>query len=95
MNATNYVIQEKIISQATSYVAAAVGTGIERAVDAMGISYRWWILATTASTLDSTLTAGTGTMDTAAAVGTSNRRAIDAVGNAIDVVETSSIRRIR
>jgi hypothetical protein len=95
MDATNYVIQEKIISQATSYVAAVVGTGIERAVDAVGISYRWWILATAASTLDSTLTAGTGTIDTAATMGTSNRRAIDAVGNVTDVVGTSSIRRIR
>jgi hypothetical protein len=95
MDATNYVIQEKIISQATSYVATVVGIGIERAVDAVGISYRWWILATAASTLDSTLTAGTGTIDTAATMGTSNRRAIDAVGNVTDVVGTSSIRRIR
>jgi hypothetical protein len=70
-------------------MAAAMGIGIGRAVDAVGTSY-WWILAAAVtSTLDSTLVAKSGTMDIAAAVGTSNRRAIDAVGNIVDVVGTS------
>jgi hypothetical protein len=76
-------------------VAAAVGTGIGRAVDAMGTSYRWWILAAAALTLDSTLVAGSGIMDVATALGTSSRRAANAVGNDVDVVRTSSSRRAR
>jgi hypothetical protein len=76
-------------------VAAAVGTGIGRAVDAMGASYKWWILSAAASILDSTLATGSGTMDTATALGTSSRRAVDAVGNVADVVRTSSSRRVR
>jgi hypothetical protein len=52
-------------------VAATMGTGIGRAVDAMGTSYRWWILVAAASTLDSTLAAGSGTMDVATTLGTS------------------------
>jgi hypothetical protein len=42
------------------------------AVDAVGTSYRWWILVTTTSTLDSTLAARYGTMDVVAAMGTSS-----------------------
>jgi hypothetical protein len=76
-------------------VAAAVGTGIGRAVDATGTSYRWWILAVAASTLDSTLTAGSGTMDTTTALRTSSRRVVDAAGNVADVVRTSNSRRVR
>jgi hypothetical protein len=76
-------------------VAVAMGTGIRRVVDAMGASYRWWILAAAASILDSTLATGSGTMDAATALGTSSRRAIDAVGNVADVVRTSSSRRVR
>jgi hypothetical protein len=76
-------------------VAVAVGTGIGRVVDAVGTSYRWWILAATASTLDSTLTAGSGTMDAATALGTSSRRVVDAAGNVADVVRISSRRRVR
>jgi hypothetical protein len=76
-------------------VAAAVGTVIGRSVDAVGTSYRWWILAATASTLDSTLAAGSGTMDAATALGTSCRRAVDAVVNIADVVWISSNRRVR
>jgi hypothetical protein len=76
-------------------VAAAMGTGIGRAVDALGTSYRWWILAATASTLDSTLAAGSGTMDATTALGTSSMRPVDAAGNVIDVVRTSSSRRVR
>jgi hypothetical protein len=72
-----------------------VGTGIGRAVDAVGTSYRWWILATTASTLDSTLVAGSGTMEAATTLGTSSRRVVDAAGNIIDVVWTYSSRRVR
>jgi hypothetical protein len=81
--------------RATSHVAAAVGTGIRRAVDAVGTSYRWWILAAAASTLDSTLAAGSGIMDVATALGTSSRRAANAAGNVVDVVRTSSNRRVR
>jgi hypothetical protein len=76
-------------------VAAAVGTGIRRAVDAVGTSYMWWILAVAVSTLDSTLAAGSWTMDVATALGTSSRRPIDAAGNVVDVVRTFSSRRVR
>jgi hypothetical protein len=76
-------------------VAAAMGTGIGRAVDAVGTSYRWWILAAATSTLDSTLAAGSRTMDAATALGTSSRRVVDAVRNVADVVWTSSSRRVR
>jgi hypothetical protein len=72
-----------------------MGIGIGRAVDSMGTSYRWWILAAATSTMDSTLVAGSGTMDVAAALGTSSRRAVDAAGNAADAVGTSSSRRVR
>jgi hypothetical protein len=63
--------------------------------DTWGTSYRWWILATTASTLDSTLAVRSGTMDAAAALGTSSRRHVDAAGNVANVVRTSSSRRVR
>jgi hypothetical protein len=76
-------------------VATAVGTGIGRAVDAMGTSYRWWILAAATSTLDSTLVAGSGIMDATTALGTSSRRAVDAMGNVADVVQASSSRWVR
>jgi hypothetical protein len=76
-------------------VAAAVGTGIGRAIDVVGTSYRWWILAVAASTLDSTLAVGSGTMDAATALGTSGRRAVNVAGNIADVVRTSSSRRVR
>jgi hypothetical protein len=66
-------------------VATAVGTGMERVVAPVGTSYRWWILAA-ASTLDSTLATGSGTMDVATALGTSSRRAIDAAGNVTDLM---------
>jgi hypothetical protein len=72
-----------------------VGTGIGRAVGAVGTSYRWWILATATSTLDSTLAVGSGTMDVATALGTSSRRVVDVAGNVADVVWTSSSRRVR
>jgi hypothetical protein len=74
-------------------VATTLGTGIGRAVDAVGTSYRCWILAA-ASTLDSTLVARSGTMDVATAMGTSNRRTVNAVGNVVDAVGTSSSRRV-
>jgi uncharacterized membrane protein YbhN (UPF0104 family) len=67
-------------------VAVTVGTGIGRAVDAVGTSYRWWILAAAASTLDSTLAVGSRTMDIARALGTSSRRAVNAAGNVAIVV---------
>jgi hypothetical protein len=67
-------------------VAAAVGTGMERVVAPVGTSYRWWILAAAASTLDSTLATGFGTMDVATALGTSSRRAVDAAGNVTNVM---------
>jgi uncharacterized membrane protein YbhN (UPF0104 family) len=67
-------------------VAVTVGTGIGRAVDAVGTSYRWWILAAAASTLDSTLAVGSRTMDIARALGTSSRRAVNATGNVAIVV---------
>jgi hypothetical protein len=76
-------------------VAAAVGTGIRRAIDAVGTSYMWWILAVAASTLDSTLAVGSGTMDAATALETSSRRPVDAAGNVVDVVRTFSSRRVR
>jgi hypothetical protein len=76
-------------------VATTMGTSIRRAVDAVGTSYRWWILAATALTLDSTLAAGSGTMDATTALGTSSRRAVDAARNVADVVRTSSSRRVR
>jgi hypothetical protein len=75
-------------------MAAAMGIGIGRAVDAVGTSSRCWILAATASILDTTLAAGPGTMDTANAMGTSSRRPTDVVGNAVDAVGTSR-RRVR
>jgi hypothetical protein len=75
-------------------VAAAVGTGIRRAVDAVGTSYMWWILAVAVST-HSTLVAGSWTMDAATALGTSSRRPVDAAGNVVDVVRTFSSRRVR
>jgi hypothetical protein len=76
-------------------VVVAVGTGIGRAVDAVGTSYRGWMLATASSTLDSTLAAGSETMDIATTLGASSRRAVDAAGNVADVVWTSSSRRVR
>jgi hypothetical protein len=76
-------------------VAAAMGTGIGRAVDAVGTSYRWWILAAATSTLDSTLAVMSGTMDVATALGTSSRRTVDAAGNVTNVVRASSSRRVR
>jgi hypothetical protein len=76
-------------------VTIVVGTGIGRVVDTVGTSYRWWILAAVASTLDSTLVARSGTMDVATALGTSSRRAIDAAENVTDAVRTSSNRRVR
>jgi hypothetical protein len=75
-------------------MAVAVGTSIGRAIDAVGTFSRYWILVVAASTLDSTLPAGFGAMDTADIVGTSSRRATDAVGNVADVVGISS-RRVR
>jgi hypothetical protein len=82
-------------SRATSHVAATVGTSIGRAIDVVGTSYRWWILAAAASTLNSILAARSGTMDAATALGTSSRRVVDAAGNVADVVRTSSNRRVR
>jgi hypothetical protein len=75
-------------------MAVVVGTGIRRAIDAVGTSSRCWILATTALTLHTSLTPGSGTMDAANAMGTSSRRPADAVGNAVDAVRTSD-RRVR
>jgi hypothetical protein len=80
--------------RATSYMAAAMGTDIERVIDAMGTSSRCWILAATSSTLHTNLAPGSGTMDAANALGTSSRRPADAVGNAVDAVRTSA-RRVR
>jgi hypothetical protein len=71
-----------------------MGTGIGKAIDVMGASSRCWLLAATASTLDTTVVARSRTMDTANAVGTSSRRPAIAVGNASDAVGTSS-RRVR
>jgi hypothetical protein len=76
-------------------VANAVGTGIGRAIDVVGTSYRWWILAAAASTLDSTLAARSGTMDAVTSLGTSSRRAVNAVGNSADVMRASSSKRVR
>jgi hypothetical protein len=59
-----------------------------------GTSSRCGILAATASTLDSTLAAGFGTMYVADTVGASSRRAANAVWNTVDAVGTSS-RRVR
>jgi hypothetical protein len=73
-------------------MAAAMGTGIRRAVDAVGTSSRCWILAATASTLHTSLAPGSGIMDATNAVGTSSRRPTDAVGNAVDAVGTSGRR---
>jgi hypothetical protein len=50
-------------------VSIAVGIGIGRAVDAVGTSYMWWILAAAASTLDSILAVGSETMDVATTLG--------------------------
>jgi hypothetical protein len=76
-------------------MATVMGTSIGRAVDSMGTSYSWWILAAAASTLDSTLAAGSGTMDAATALGTSSRRAVNVTRNVADVMQTSSSRRVR
>jgi hypothetical protein len=73
-------------------MAAAMGTGIRRAVDAVGASSRCWILAATASTLHTSLAPGSGIMDATNAMGTSSRRPTDAVGNAVDAVGTSGRR---
>jgi hypothetical protein len=73
-------------------MATAMGTGIGRAIDVVGTSSRCWILATTASTLHTTLAPGSGTMDVANAMGTSSRMPADAVGNAVDAVWTSGKR---
>jgi hypothetical protein len=67
---------------------------IRRAVDAVGTSSRCWILAATTSTLHTSLTPGSGTMDAANVVGTSSRRPADAVGNAVNAMWTSG-RRVR
>jgi hypothetical protein len=75
-------------------MATAIGTGIGRAVDAMGTSSRCWILSATASTLETSLTPGSGTLDAANAMGTSSRRPAVAVGNAVDAVRTSD-KRVR
>jgi hypothetical protein len=75
-------------------MAAAMGTGIGRAVDAVGTSSRCWILATTASTLHTSLASGSGTMDATNVVRTSSRRPNDAMGNVVDAVQTSG-RRVR
>jgi hypothetical protein len=73
-------------------MAATMGAGIGRAVDAVATSSRCWILAVAASTLDTTLAARSGTMDTVNGMRTSSKRPIDAVGNTIDAVGTSSRR---
>jgi hypothetical protein len=75
--------------------SCAVGTSIGRVLDAVGTSYRWWILVAAASTLDSTLAVGSRIMNVTTTVGTSSKRVVDATGNAIDVVGTSSSRRVR
>jgi hypothetical protein len=66
-----------------------MGTGIGRAIDAVRTSSRCWILTATASTLNTSLTPGSGTLDAFNVMGTSSRRPADAVGNAIDAVRTS------
>jgi hypothetical protein len=60
-------------------MAAAVGIGIGRAIDAVGTSSKCWILAATASTLHTSLAPGSRTMDATNAMGTSSRRPVDAV----------------
>jgi hypothetical protein len=62
-------------------MAAAVGVGVGRAVDAVGTSSRCWILAVTASTLHTSLAPRSRTMDAA-----------NAVGNTVDTVRTSGRR---
>jgi hypothetical protein len=71
-----------------------MGTDIRRAIDAVGTSSRCWILAATASTLDTSLAPGSGTLDATNAMGTSSRRPVDAVGSAVDAVRTFG-RRVR
>jgi hypothetical protein len=71
-----------------------MGTGIGRSVDAVGTSSMCWILAATASTLDTSLAPGSGTLDAANAMGTSSRKPVDAVGNIVDAMRTSG-RRVR
>jgi hypothetical protein len=71
-----------------------MGTGIGRAVDAVGTSSMCWILVATASTLDTSLTPRSRTLDATNAMGTSSRRPVDAVGNAVDAVRASG-RRVR
>jgi hypothetical protein len=73
-------------------VAAAVGIGIGRVIDVVRTSSRCWILATAASTLDTTLSARSGTMDADNAIRTSSRWPANAMGNAVDLVGTSSRR---
>jgi hypothetical protein len=68
-------------------VAAAMGIGIGRAIDAVGTSSRGW-------TLDTSLAPRSGTLDAANAVGISSRRPVDAVWNAADAVRASG-RRVR
>jgi hypothetical protein len=80
--------------RATSYVAATMGTGIERAIDVVGTCSRCWILVATASTLDTSLAPGSGTLDATNAMGTSSRSPVNAVGNTVDVVRASG-RRVR
>jgi hypothetical protein len=75
-------------------MAAAVGTSIGRAVNAVGTSSMCWILAATTSTLHTSFAPGSETMDVTNAMGTSSRRPADAVGNAVDAVRTSD-RRVR
>jgi hypothetical protein len=75
-------------------MAAAMGTDIGRAVDAVGTSSRCWILAATVSTLHTSLTPRSGTMDATNVVGTSSMRPANVVGNAVDAVRTSD-RRVR
>jgi hypothetical protein len=71
-----------------------MGTGIGRAVDAVGTCSRCWILAATASTLDTSLAPRSRTLDAANAMGTSSRRPADAVGNAVNAVRASG-KRVR
>jgi hypothetical protein len=73
-------------------MAAAVGTGIRRAIDVVGTSSRCWILAASASTLHTSLAPGSGTMDAANAMGTTSRGPADAVGNIVDAVRSSGMR---
>jgi hypothetical protein len=75
-------------------MAADVGTGIGRAIDAVGTSSKCWILAATTSTLHTSLTPRSGTMDAANVMWTSSRMPANAVGNAIVAVRTSG-RRVR